>query len=308
MINNSKELVVKEDLFEINELIADKEILNLFAGINHNITTVENIQRLETSELEKEQVETPVRHIFGAGIYIRELSAPAGTFLIGHRQKTTHMNHMVSGKVLMLKDDGTFGIVTAPATMTMKPGRKIGLVLEDMIWHNIYPTDETDVETLEDTYLDKSEYSKENDEMSKQVDWLMHESDRKDYDKMLKDLDLSHETVIGMSESTIDLIPFPAGTSTVMVSKSPIQGKGLFATSNYKEGDTIAPARLNDKRTPAGRFTNHGAKPNSKMIKLNNGDMMLVATKSIKGCCGGELGDEITVDYRQTSKESGGIE
>jgi len=300
-------LIIREE-DELNELIADKEILSLFAGINHNITTIENIQKLESSELEKEQVETPVRHIFGAGIYIRELSAPAGTFLIGHRQKTTHMNHMVSGKVLMLKDDGTIGIVTAPATMTMEPGRKIGLVLEDMIWHNIYPTDETDIETLEDTYLDKSEYSKENDKMSKQVDYLMCACDREDYNRMLEELNLTHETVLGMSETISDLIPFPEGTSTVMVSKSPIQGKGLFATSGYKIGDTIAPARLNDKRTPAGRFTNHGATPNSKMIKLNNGDMMLIATKDIKGCWGGELGDEITVDYRQTSKESGGLD
>lgn len=307
-MNNLAQQESSTDLLPIDGIVVDKEILSLFAGINHNIVSAKEIQKLETKELEKEQVNTPVRHIFGAGIYIRELSAPAGTFLIGHKQTTKHMNHMVSGRVLMLKDDGSIGIVEAPFTGTMKAGRKIGMVLEDMVWQNIYPTDETDVEVLEATYLDKSSYSKENDKRSRQVEWIMHTPDREDYMWMLNDLNVTHDTVVTMSEYTEDQIPFPSGTSLVMVSDSPIQGKGLFATANIKLGDTIAPARLNNKRTPAGRFTNHGAEPNSKMIKIDNGDMMLVAIKDIKGMSGGELGDELTVDYRQTAKESGGLE
>ena len=263
--------------------IVDKEILSLFAGVNHNITTLEAVQKLEAKELTKEQIDTPVRHIFGAGVYIRELSAPAGTFLIGHKQKMAHMNVMVKGKVLMLKDDGSIGIVEAGFTGELQAGRKIGMVLEDMIWQNIYPTDETDIETLEATYLDKSEYSKEDDKMKRQVDWLMHTPDREDYRDMLIDLEITHDVVVTMSENEDDLIPFPAGISKVMVSDSVIQGRGLFATFKFKEGEVIAPARLNNKRTPAGRFTNHGTKPNAKMVTIDNGDMMLIATTDIKG-------------------------
>jgi hypothetical protein len=219
-----------------------------------------------------------------------------------------HMNVMVKGKVLMLKDDGSIGIVEAGFTGELQAGRKIGIVLEDMVWQNIYPTDETDVETLEATYLDKSEYSLEDDKMKRQVEWLMHTPDREDYRDMLIDLGLTHSVVLEMSENEDDLIPFPSGVVRVMVSDSVIQGKGLFATDSFKEGEVIAPARINNKRTPAGRFTNHGAKPNAKMKTLDNGDMMLIATKNIKGMAGGELGDEITVDYRQTAKESGGLE
>lgn len=291
----------------IDEEKIDTTILTLFAGINHNITTSEAMLSLEKSELEKEQAPTPVRHIFGAGVYIRELSAAAGTFLIGHSQKMDHMNVMVKGKVLMLKDDGSIGIVGAGTTYVSKPGRKIGLVLEDMVWQNIYPTDETDIETLEDTYLDKSEYSRENDEMKYKVDWLMHEVDREDYRSMLLDLDIEHSTVLEMSENEDDFIEFPNGSYKIALAHSPIQGKGLFATSNIKEGEVIAPARLGDKRTPAGRYTNHGANPNTKMIKLENGDMLLVALEDIGGMTGGELVNEITVDYRQTAKESGGL-
>jgi len=299
---------MKNTELALNEITVDKEVLALFAGVKHNITNAENLQRLETSELEKEQVNTPVRHIFGAGVYIRELSAPAGTFLIGHMQKTAHMNVMVKGRVLMLNDDGSIGIREAGFTGELQAGRKIGMVLEDMVWQNIYPTDETDVEILEETYLDKSEYSKEDDKMKRQVEWLMHTPDREDYRDMLVDLGVTHDVVLTMSENENDRIPFPSGVSKVMVSDSVIQGKGLFATFNFKEGEEIAPARIDNKRTPAGRFTNHGSQPNAVMITQDNGDMVLMATKNIKGMAGGELGEEITVDYRQTAKASGGLE
>ena len=35
------------------------------------------------------------------------------------------------------------------------------------------------------------------------------------------------------------------------------------------------------------------------MILLDNGNIDLVAIKDISGCCGGDLGEEITIDYRQ---------
>ena len=66
-----------------------------------------------------------------------------------------------------------------------------------------------------------------------------------------------------------------------------------------KSGEIIAPARLDGKRTPAGRYTNHSKNPNSIMILRDNNDIDLVAKKVIKGCQGGNLGEEITIDYRQ---------
>jgi hypothetical protein len=35
------------------------------------------------------------------------------------------------------------------------------------------------------------------------------------------------------------------------------------------------------------------------MILLDNGDINLIAIKKISGCHGGNLGEEITIDYRQ---------
>ena len=70
-------------------------------------------------------------------------------------------------------------------------------------------------------------------------------------------------------------------------------------------GAVIAPARIAGKRTPAGRYTNHSAKPNAVMVQLPSGDIDLVASRHISGCAGGQLGEEITIDYRQALRLSG---
>ena len=57
--------------------------------------------------------------------------------------------------------------------------------------------------------------------------------------------------------------------------------------------------RLNGLRTPAGYLVNHAKEPNAMAVKMDNGDMYLVAIKNIGGMSGASLGEEITVDYRQ---------
>ena len=129
----------------------------------NKMLSTESIEAVIEEVLEMPQAPCPVRHIFGAGIYIREVSIGAGVFSIGHIQKTKHMNHLVKGRVIMLNEDGTTSELSAPAVFVAEPGRKVGLILEDMVWHNIYPTDETDIDTLEDMYLDKSGANTESD-------------------------------------------------------------------------------------------------------------------------------------------------
>jgi len=251
------------------------------------------------------QAPCPVRHIFGAGIYIREVSIAAGVFSIGHHQKTEHMNHMVKGRVIMLNDDGTTTEVAAPAIFVSQPGRKVGLILEDMVWHNIYPTDETDIDTLEEMYLDKSEIWKEHDSQQADIEYIMNHRNRADFALMLEDLSVTAEKVREQSEIEDDQIPMPPGEYKMKIAKSYIEGKGVFVTAPVKEGETIAPARIGGKRTPAGRYANHSPAPNAKMVLRYNGDIDLVATEAIDGCHGGDHGQEVTVDYRQVILDKG---
>lgn len=275
--------------------------LSVISDISHQLTTDENIEKVASKMLEMDQADCPVSHHFGAGVYIREVRIPAGTFSIGHHQNKEHLNVMVQGKVAMLCEDGHVRIITAPYVYVAKPGRKIGLIMEDMIWHNIYPTDETDIDTLEETYLTKSENWENTDEGKKQIAAFHSQVDRDDYEILLDEIGLTDKQIREETENEENLMPFPGTTVRVKVSDSAIEGKGLFSLFPIKQGEIIVPARIGDKRTPAGRYTNHSARPNATVIQ--DGDILfLVAIRDIDGCKGGGQGEEITIDYREALK------
>ena len=79
----------------------------------------------------------------------------------------------------------------------------------------------------------------------------------------------------------------------VRLGKSSIQGVGVFATKDFSAGEVVAPARVEGRRTPAGRYTNHAKSPNASMVLRENGDIDLAATQPISD------GNEVTVNYRQ---------
>ena len=65
------------------------------------------MSNLIVADLEKEmlgmpQADCPVAHHFGPGIYIREVTLPAGIFAVGHTQRYEHLNIMLTGKVAII--------------------------------------------------------------------------------------------------------------------------------------------------------------------------------------------------------------
>lgn len=251
-----------------------------------------NIGAIEERMLSEEQADCPVHHHFYPGIYMREVHIKAGVFSVGHHQKTRHLNIMLKGKVNFIHDDGQSAILEAPMIFMSDPGRKVGLILEDMVWLNVYTTDETDVETLEETYLDKS------DNWAKAQTTVDKTEDIEDFHKILEEYNLIAGQVRYESERTEDLIPFPEGPLSVAIFDSPIEGKGLFALANIAEGDLIVHGRIGDKRTPAGRYVNHSKNPNAIPVNGLNG-VDFIALRDISGNKGGFTGEEITIDYRE---------
>ena len=243
------------------------------------------------------QVDCPVLHTFLNGNYIRELSVKAGTFLIGHYQKTQHINMFVKGKVAMYNQDGTFKILTAPMYFIGEPGRKIGYVMEDMVWINIYATQETDVDKIENEFLDKSIL----DDISVEKIKFDHMADHISYREVIERLGFTEEQVQAMVG--LDNIIYNHGHYGFKTGPSDIHGTGIFATMDLKAGEFIGTFRIGDRRTPISRFTNHSATPNAKVaFGTATKDMYLIATAPIKGCKGGQNGDEITIDYEYTFK------
>ena len=273
---------------------------------SHNIVDPAKIEQVESHLLDLPQVECPVVHHFGPGIYIREVTLPAGTLAIGHAQRFEHLNIMLTGAVAMVGDDGQTKVLRAPMIFVGKPGRKLGYVLETCIWQNVYATDERDVDKLESMFLDKSATWQAHAEATKQLETYHRREDREDFDLVVKLSGFTHETVRAQSENLRDQIRMPSGFAPKFtVRDSTIEGKGVFLSAPADEGEVIALARVDGMRTPAGRYTNHAKNPNAKFIKDENDDIWLVALRRISGCVGGSQGEEVTVDYRQALALSG---
>jgi hypothetical protein len=267
--------------------------------------TAQGIDHAEETMMAQEQAYCPVVHHFGPGIYIREVSMAAGLFAIGHMQTQEHVNVMLKGRVLMLNEDGSTKELVAPLMFTGKPGRKIGYIFEDVVWQNIYATEERDVEVLESMFLDKSAVWQDLNTRRLEAKRGDHVADRDDFLRMLNESGFTAHTVQQQTENTVDQCPMPQGSWKVKTGQSPIQGTGIFLTTHAEDNEVLGPARINGMRTPLGRYTNHSVNPNARMELLSNGDIQLVTTHRIFGCTGGLDGDEVTIDYRQALRLHG---
>ena len=97
-----------------------------------------------------------VKHYFAPGIYVRELHMVKGMVVVGHRHKTELVNILLKGKVALI-EDGKLIYREAPFTyVSPAKHRKALYVIEDVIWQNVHPSDETDLQKLEDIFIEKS--------------------------------------------------------------------------------------------------------------------------------------------------------
>jgi quercetin dioxygenase-like cupin family protein len=119
--------------------------------------SLHQIETVESSLLQMPQVETELTHRFAPGVYMREIFMPANSIILGHQHKTCHFNIVLSGRAKVLMN-GEVQEFKAGDVIVSQPGvRKILYIQEDMRWATIHPTEETDIEKLEDQLIIKSE-------------------------------------------------------------------------------------------------------------------------------------------------------
>ncbi len=257
------------------------------------------VARAERRLLALPQVDCPLRHVFSEGVCVREVTMPAGALVIGHAHRFADLNIMLTGRLTLLREDGTLQELRAPQTFVGTPGRKIAYIHETVIWQNVWPVIGQDIESIEEHWLDKSPEWVADREQRLALERLAREPDREDFARFLARYELPAEDVRRISETTADLVAFQISNLKFQIGESAIEGKGLIATSPIAAGEVIAPARIGGKRTPAGRYANHAQEPNAEMRRTPAGDMELVARRDIRGCAGGQPGEEITVNYEQ---------
>lgn len=121
------------------------------------ITTTQKVEALLPELRSMPQVDCNTKHHFGPGLYIREVTMPAGTVVIGKAHKAEHMCVMLQGKMVLIAEDGSRKEVKAPLTFVGTPGRKVAYIVEDTVFQNIFVTEETDVEKLELMLVDNTQ-------------------------------------------------------------------------------------------------------------------------------------------------------
>jgi hypothetical protein len=110
------------------------------------------------SQVEKmPQVDCQTKHYFGPSIYIREVTMPAGTVVIGKPHRKEHMCVMLQGRMVVVLGDGTKQELVAPLTFVGSAGRKVAYILETTVFQNILATDETDIDVLENMLVDNTQ-------------------------------------------------------------------------------------------------------------------------------------------------------
>lgn len=111
------------------------------------IDTVRDVQQQikENAEL----IDVPVIHYFAPGVYMRRMDAAAGTLVVSKMHRTEHMNILLTGSLTVATENG-IELIRAPAVLKSMPGTKrIGYFHEDSSWITVHPTDETDLELIE---------------------------------------------------------------------------------------------------------------------------------------------------------------
>lgn len=269
----------------------------------NDIITKNNIDALEVGMLQLPQAECNLTHKFENGYYIRQVEMPAGIIAIGHYQNFEHLNVFVKGSVLMLNPDGSTSVLTAPMTFVGKPGRKVGYILEDVVWQNVYGVGDNPekVEVMEAMYLTKSQSYIEDAAHRFAMQAVLATPDREDYHAAVAELGYTESEVQLIVHNNADQVAMPEGDYKFVIDLSPIDGYGVFASKTIDAGEVIGPSRCGIYRTPLGRMTNHAKFPNAEMVFNGNG-YDLVAVKQIAGAMGGQQGQEITVDYRAVRK------
>jgi hypothetical protein len=115
-----------------------------------------DLEMAEGLALSLPQVDLAVVHHFGPGFCIREMSIPAGHYVVGHAHKQPLANMLVKGEMLVCSE-GRWSRLTAPFFFVGTPGRKMGIALSHSIWQNILVTDETDPAKIEQLFTSHSE-------------------------------------------------------------------------------------------------------------------------------------------------------
>lgn len=109
-----------------------------------------------------EHIEMPVEHVFANGMYMRKLFIPKGALLVGKIHKKECINIVAKGDISVLTETGGMRVAAGFTVVSPAGLQKVGLAHEDTVFINVFLTDETDIEKIEDLVACESHEALEN--------------------------------------------------------------------------------------------------------------------------------------------------
>ena len=116
----------------------------------------QEIQKAEDVLLSMPQIDVPIKHHFGDGVYGREMFLNAGEAFTGAVHLTNHLNVLAQGTLLLRTSTSEPEQITAPCVFECpKNTKKMGYAVTDCVLINFIGTELTDVEEIEATVVTK---------------------------------------------------------------------------------------------------------------------------------------------------------
>lgn len=137
-------------------ILTERQKLELdeqFEEMNRRFDVIEaSIDNLSKNGFELE--ECALVHRFTPGLYIRQITMPAGSFITSKIHMTEHPFTISYGVVSVWCPHHGTQLLKAPHTGITLPGtRRILFCHSDVVWTTYHPTDKTDVKEIEDEIL-----------------------------------------------------------------------------------------------------------------------------------------------------------
>lgn len=231
----------------------------------------------------KEQVDIPVKHYMHGNMYAREITIPKDTFITGQLYKFDHFDVMIKGDITVSTDEGVRKRLSGYNVFKGLSGKKrAGYAHEDTTWITFHVAKGKDGDEIQSGLVV--------DNFAELEDFYL-QLDNFSYIEAIKQLGFTEEQVQAQVQNTTDMTTMPAAFAAVFLDKSKIHGLGLYSKTGYEKNAVVCLARINGKRTIAGRYTNHSHTPNCKMHVAHDGNVLLVSRRRL------EPYEELTVDY-----------
>lgn len=100
-----------------------------------------------------QEVEMPLTHYFSGELYAREIFMPAGALVVGRIHMYDTISVVSQGEALVFSSGAGVTRVKAPATfMSSAGGRRILIILKDMVFTTMHITTERDPDKLREIF------------------------------------------------------------------------------------------------------------------------------------------------------------